>query len=1317
MNRQTLPSGVTVELPEGAKLPSQPSESVPRRRGAAAAPAAVPVRDSLVDALRSHDLSLVGDAPILLPAVVGATPAAAPAATTARRGPAPAPAAPAQASIDVPLAAGEHAVLLVERNGFYEWHVAPAIDSAPVPSPAPPRPTGPVRRGGSPRSTAPAAPTRRARFTVPLPPPSSPPSAPPTAAGRPARRGAITDAIVGAAVDWLKAYVLKFAAATTATALMKFLERNLKRGLVHLTTTRPEEWRSVEDLTEALPPLDRRPRILLLIHGTFSSTVGTYGGLGATPWGQAFLNGALAGYDAVVGFNHSTLSEDPRQNANDLWRRLRIDAYPLPPIFDVVAFSRGGLVFRYLAEELLPRLTPAPKIDRAVFVGCTLSGTELANPENWDQLLGLYTNLAAAAARALGKLPSAGAKTVSAVLDGSVQTLGDFAKFLVSAAVTERKIPGLSAMEPKGDFVRQINRAQPGEPTALTSWYAAVTTEFEPRSLLKLIDDGRPSELPRELVLRLADGVADRLFGQANDLVVHTPSMTSLDPHQGNLFKDRVEFGRSPYVYHLNYFLQPQTVGALSRWLRLAVPPPAPATGPRRRGPAFSPASVAAGVHPPLELPAAVDPNILDMPRDTTVGEAAALIRESVPSFVVLHKLHLGELLSYALPAEEILDFVREKSPAPTHQLVQSLGLHEDHASGKAPAGAEPAPRELVSGKPPTTARSVVFDGARPVGVVPERPAAHSLADLIDLSAIASRPRTDEDRILCRRIVPEPARRTTALPVSLELAPTKDASSGEGGPRRRGSRSAPPPRRRPPAVPVAAPATVACLFRAETNDEVELAKEGSVLVTVSREKLEEELRRAGSEGRAEVDPTRKITLQFIAKRNVRPAAGTQTELDVEPPDADAPVLRRFRFVPLELGEGEIWILAWQRQQPLVTLPVKFRIVPAGTPPSPRRAHVEAAGAEPPSTAKPVDRLMIIEESAGDRITYRYELNSPTLGRNWLLRSEAFKRDRADYVRRLYEKIEALWPKNGNLDLFEQELQVFGAELADQLMPKELQDVLWEHREKLPSIQVLSEEPFIPWEVLHLKPSGGTLPPGRSWFLGELGLVRWLHNKRLSPEQLWVRPHRARYLIPEYGHARYVLPQAQEEKPFLIGQFKAVECPSDPAEVNRLLRGPAAFDLLHFAGHGEADQADIDGASILLSAEPQPQDPTGPADCDHLRAPVVRQTANLTDGDGNRPLVVFNACQAGRVGWSLTRLGGFAEAFLQGGAGLFVGAHWSVGDAPARHFTEEFYRSLLAGKTVAEATVRARQFARKEQDATWLAYTVYGHPHARLVLVK
>jgi CHAT domain-containing protein len=110
---------------------------------------------------------------------------------------------------------------------------------------------------------------------------------------------------------------------------------------------------------------------------------------------------------------------------------------------------------------------------------------------------------------------------------------------------------------------------------------------------------------------------------------------------------------------------------------------------------------------------------------------------------------------------------------------------------------------------------------------------------------------------------------------------------------------------------------------------------------------------------------------------------------------------------------------------------------------------------------------------------------------------------------------------------------------------------------------------------------------------------------------------------------------------------------------------------------------------------------------------VGEYANMQEADGTRPVVVLNACQAGRGGYRFSSTGGFAQSFLKGGAGAFIGALWSVGDQPARTFTVEFYRQLLNKETVAKAATLAREKAKSAGDATWLAYVVYAHPNAVL----
>ncbi len=376
----------------------------------------------------------------------------------------------------------------------------------------------------------------------------------------------------------------------------------------------------------------------------------------------------------------------------------------------------------------------------------------------------------------------------------------------------------------------------------------------------------------------------------------------------------------------------------------------------------------------------------------------------------------------------------------------------------------------------------------------------------------------------------------------------------------------------------------------------------------------------------------------------------------------------------------------------------------------KRSSAEAQAGDAAPLTEPLHQLRISQMERGGSLYYEYELEAPAFGLLDRFESAPITGNPQDYVSDLFKRIEERWlSTKGDVEEFTQELREFGGELLDELMPEPLQEVLWVNRRRLTNIQVLATEPFIPWELVHLRQPGRPLPK-ETRFLGQMGLVRWLYDGGWPPDHLQVRPTRARYVIPDYPDKRYELPEAGAERQFLEEAFGATAVEPQPNPVRALLAKKGAFDLLHFAGHGAAETSAITEARLLLQGRIE--------DGRYIEASLTTTTVNtrsdLTATDGSRPIVVLNACQAGRLGYRLTGIGGFAQAFLKGGAGAFIGTLWSVGDVPARVFTETFYRRMLDGATVAEATVASRERARADGDATWLAYAVYAHPHARLV---
>ena len=117
--------------------------------------------------------------------------------------------------------------------------------------------------------------------------------------------------------------------------------------------------------------------------------------------GRDFLEAALHTYDAVIGYDHRTLTIDPRENAKDLMTRLSVHVTGQPMILDIITHSRGGLTTRSLLEYELPQSNWNGSVDKVVFVASTNGGTRLADPARWIDLIDLTTNLAAAGGTAL----------------------------------------------------------------------------------------------------------------------------------------------------------------------------------------------------------------------------------------------------------------------------------------------------------------------------------------------------------------------------------------------------------------------------------------------------------------------------------------------------------------------------------------------------------------------------------------------------------------------------------------------------------------------------------------------------------------------------------------------------------------------------------------------------------------------------------------------------------------------------------------------------------------------------------------------------
>ena len=237
---------------------------------------------------------------------------------------------------------------------------------------------------------------------------------------------------------------------------------NAERGL--------REWSSTGRSARREPATEGR--ILLILHGTFSSGAAFFEHLAATDDGNRFFAAAKSGYDQVLSFEHPTLSVSPLLNAVDLARLFATTNATV----DVICHSRGGLVARWWVEALLHN---PDRIGKVILVGSPLAGTSLVAAPRLRAGLDLLTNVADVLGRG-ATLASAAVPLLTAVA-GILKVFGSVTRVVSKTPVldaTVSLIPGLAAQSMTGDNPN-IVRLREAVTNDVARRYFSVATEFE----------------------------------------------------------------------------------------------------------------------------------------------------------------------------------------------------------------------------------------------------------------------------------------------------------------------------------------------------------------------------------------------------------------------------------------------------------------------------------------------------------------------------------------------------------------------------------------------------------------------------------------------------------------------------------------------------------------------------------------------------------------------------------------------------------------------------------------------------------------------
>lgn len=267
--------------------------------------------------------------------------------------------------------------------------------------------------------------------------------------------------------------------------------------------------------------------VLLLIHDAMDVASASFRSIPA-----ALVAELYARYGGrVLVFDHPTLSVSPADNAKAL---AELTAGSHMGV-DILAYGRGGLVARVLAEHSDAIGLSGITVRRVVMVGTPNAGTALTDFEHLGDLVDIVTNL-------LDVAPDVGVTDILSLVIGVVKQL---------AVGTLTGLNGLTAMQPNGEFLQWLN--QPSQGNAA---YFAIASDYYPPP------DTRLGRLARTHLINIA------FAGAANDLMVPTEGVYASNGATLFPITELLILNGAKSVDHSSYWASQDVVSQLITWLQ-----------------------------------------------------------------------------------------------------------------------------------------------------------------------------------------------------------------------------------------------------------------------------------------------------------------------------------------------------------------------------------------------------------------------------------------------------------------------------------------------------------------------------------------------------------------------------------------------------------------------------------------------------------------------------------------------------------------------------------------------------------------------------
>ncbi|MDP1687099.1 CHAT domain-containing protein [Hydrogenophaga sp.] len=367
-------------------------------------------------------------------------------------------------------------------------------------------------------------------------------------------RGRLGDVLLSA-IEVVTGLLLEPASRITAAKIAARVDSQVEAGLYPLSA---QSFATAlkgngQRLTTLPAPKPVDAPLLVLLHGTFSDTHGTFGKLWQHHPNK--VRDLFARYgNRVYGFDHPTLMASPIDNALLLARSL-----PKGARLHLLTHSRGGLV-----AEVLARVCARPELDER-------SLAPFKAPDHRNQLKALRDLAAELKGRDIKvervvrvACPARGTLLASKRLDAYVSvlkwslelaaipvapTLIDFIGEVASQRTDPTLMPGLECMMPESPLVQWLHASEGADGGSLPGQLRVVAGDIQGDSITSWV---------KTLL-------ADAFYWTDNDLVVQTRSMyggTPRAPTGGHAAATFV-LERGGKVTHFSYFSEPRSAEAI----------------------------------------------------------------------------------------------------------------------------------------------------------------------------------------------------------------------------------------------------------------------------------------------------------------------------------------------------------------------------------------------------------------------------------------------------------------------------------------------------------------------------------------------------------------------------------------------------------------------------------------------------------------------------------------------------------------------------------------------------------------------------------